>query len=259
MDKIYHLGSNYNEEEIKEIVKEYYEHVFSKKSDRHVAMQVLFPKELDANAEILDYGCGMGGISQLFYDRYKCHVDAVDISKNELQKAIIAYGDNPKIDFILLDDFKFRKEHYDLVFSSQVIEHVHNPGNYLERINYMLKEDGYLLIGLPNIVNFNYLINLLFFSKKRMHKHANNMLENYSKANNHINGWDPLHFITFATSCGFKLVDYIPTEGTPLTGVLYKIPVIGKYLYRIPLQTRLSYTMFFLFKKDKYVEIGNSD
>ncbi len=259
MDKIFHLGSYYTESEMKDIVKKYYKSVFVKKRDRHVQMQKLFPSDLNEESKILDYGCGMGGISQLFYDKYKCEIDGVDISGNELKKAKITFGDNKNINFILLKDFSFPAKKYDLVFSSQVIEHIHNPGNYLERINYMLKDNGYLVIGLPNIVNLNYLINLLFFSPKRMHKHAKNMSENYNKANNHINGWDPLHFITLVTSCGFEFVDYLPTEGTPITNILYKIPIIGKYLYRMPFQSRLSYTMFFIFKKTKYVKIGNND
>lgn len=259
MDKIFHHGKYYTTDEMKIIVEEYYSSVFQRKGDRHQSMQKLFPKDLDKNSKILDYGCGMGGISQLFYDKYECQVDGVDISENELKKAKIAFGDNENLNFLLLKDFDFPEKKYDMVFSSQVIEHIHNPGNYLKKINYMLKDEKYLVIGLPNIVNLNFIINLLFFSKRRMQKHADNMAKNYNKAGDHINGWDPLHFITLLTSCGFEFVDYLPTEGTPITGVLTKIPIIGKYLYRIPLQTRLSYTMFFVFKKVKYIEIGNND
>jgi len=259
MDKIFHLGSYHTEDEMKDIVTEYYKSVFEKKKDRHVQMQKLFPTNLTQDSKILDYGCGMGGVSQLFNERYNCEVDGVEISDNELKKAKIAFGENKKLNFLLLNEFEFPEKNYDLIFSSQVIEHVHNPGNYLSKINYMLKDDAYLLIGLPNIVNLNYLINLLFFSPKRMRKHANNMSKGYNKASNHINGWDPLHFITLVTSCGFEFVDYLPTEGTPITNVFNKIPIIGKYLYKIPFQTKLSYTMFFVFKKSKYIEIGNSD
>jgi len=259
MDKIFHLGKYYTSEEIKVIVQEYYASVFRRKGDRHISMQKLFPKDLDKNSHILDYGCGMGGVSQLFYEKYQCQVDGVEISENELKKAKNAFAENKKLNFLLLNEFEFPEKHYDLIFSSQVIEHVHNAGNYLSKINYMLKDDAYLLIGLPNIVNFNYLINLMFFSPKRMRKHANNMSKGYNKASNHINGWDPLHFITLVTSCGFEFVDYLPTEGTPITNIFNKIPIIGKYLYRIPLQTRLSYTMFFIFRKKKYIQIGNND
>lgn len=259
MDKIFHLGNYYTEDEIKDIVTEYYKSVFKKKKDRHVQMQKLFPNNLTQNSKILDYGCGMGGVSQLFNEHYHCQVDGVEISDNELRKAKITFGENESLNFLLLDEFDFPKKNYDLIFSSQVIEHVHNPGNYLSKINSMLKDDGYLLIGLPNILNFNYLINLTFFSQSRALKHSRNMINNYNKATNHINGWDPLHFITLNASCGFELVEYLPTEGTPLTNILNKIPLVGKFIYHLPFTTRLSYTMFFLFKKTKNIHIGNND
>jgi len=259
MDKILHQGVYYTKEEIRGIVENYYKSVFLRKRDRHVQMQTLFPDTLNSSSKILDYGCGMGGVSQLFYDKYNCTVDGVEISDNELQKAKIAFGDNTKLNFMLLDEFTFPEKTYDLVFSSQVIEHVHNPGNYLSKINAMLNDDGYLLIGLPNIVNINYLINLALFSPKRAMKHSKNMINNYNKASNHINGWDPLHFITLNASCGLELVKYIPTEGTPLSFFLQRIPFIGKYIYNLPFTTRLSYTMFFLFKKVKDVQIGQND
>ena len=126
-------------------------------------------------------------------------------------------------------------------------------------VNTMIKDDGYLLIGLPNIVNLNYLSNLMLFSQKRALKLSKNMLNNYNKAGDHINGWDPVHFIRLLASCGFELVKYLPTEGTPLSMFLQKIPIIGKYIYNLPFTTRLSYTMFFLVKKVKEVEIGNDD
>ncbi len=110
----------------------------------------------------------------------------------------------------------------------------------------MIKDDGYLLIGLPNIVNLNFLISQMFFSNKRALRLSKNIINNYNKAGDHINGWDPTHFTILLASCGFELIKYLPTEGTPITGVLSKIPVIGKYIYHLPFTTKLSYTMFFL-------------
>ena len=259
MDKIFHLGGYYTEYEMKDIVLDYYKSVFAKKKDRHMQMQKLFPNDLSKDSKILDYGCGMGGVSQLFNERYDCQVDGVEISDNELKKAKITFGENKKLNFLLLNEFEFPEKNYDLIFSSQVIEHVHNPGNYLSKINYMLKDDAYLLIGLPNIVNLNYLSNLMLFSQKRAITLSKYMLNNYNKASNHINGWDPYHFIILLSSCGFELVEYLPTEGTPSSIQFKKIPIIGKYIYNLPFTTKLSYTMFFLVKKVKNVNIGNND
>jgi SAM-dependent methyltransferase len=259
MNKIKHQGVYYTELEIKDVVNEYYEKVFSDNRNRHVRMQELFPSDLGPNSKILDYGCGMGGVTNLFNYKYNCLVDGVDISTNELDKAKIAFGDNENLNFKILNEFSFPDDYYDLIFSSQVIEHVHNPGNYLSKINSMLKCNGYMLIGLPNIVNLNYLINLMFYSKKRAVKRSKNILKNYNKASDHINGWDPLHFITLLASCGFEVIEYLPTEGTPISQFLKPIPFIGKYIYKLPFTSNMSYTMFFLVRKVRKSNISNYD
>jgi SAM-dependent methyltransferase len=258
MDKILHHGQYYSEEQMREIVIAYYNDVFSNQQGRHYQMQQLFPNNLNVDSKILDYGCGMGGVSKLFLDRYQCEIDAVEISENELKKAMATFGESD-INFMLLDKFSFPKSHYDLIFSSQVIEHVHNPGNYLSKINSMLKEDGFLLIGLPNIINAHTFIEMFRLSEKRAIQHSKKIFKEYHKAIHHINSWEPTHFITLLASCGFEVVKYLPTEGTPLSFHLKKIPIIGKYLYKLPIQTPFSYTMFFLVQKKKYVAIGDSD
>lgn len=131
---------------------------------------------------------------------------------------------------------------------------MHNPGIYLSGINKMIKNNGYLLIGLPNIVNFNFLFKLMFFSKHKALKHSWDMLEKYNKVMHHINGWDPSHFITLLSSCGFSLVNYLPSEGTPISMSLKKFLLLVS-IYILPFTTKLSYTMLFLVKKIKEISI----
>lgn len=259
MKKIYHNGVYYTPAEMKKIVEAYYFEVANQRFSRFNQIQLLFPPLAEEDC-VLDYGCGMGGISKSVVDKYNCQVDAVDISDNELEKARVTYSHIENISFITLEKFCFSEKKYDLVISSQVVEHVHNVGNYLNKINHMLKENGYLLIGLPNIVNFRFMGQLLFFSNSRARKHSKMILEGYNKATHHVNGWDPLHFITMCSSCGFELQEYLSVEGLPLPFYLKKIPLVGKYIpvylnLNIPLLFRLSYTMLFLFKKVKYVPI----
>ncbi|MBY8164126.1 class I SAM-dependent methyltransferase [Vibrio fluvialis] len=242
-----------------EEIKEYHKNIFKSKYDRHVQMQSLFPSDLSSDSCVLDFGCGWGGVSRLFSNKYGTKVDAVDISQEALELASSIYKDE-NISFINLKDFEFPEKKYDLIFSSQVIEHVHNPGTYLHNISKMLKQDGYLLIGLPNGCNMNLFFNQLFMTKRRLLKRSKRIIESYDKAHDHINQWDMVHFTTLCASCGFSLVDYKNTEGTPIFNYLHSVPLIGKYIYKIPfLNSNISYTMFFLFKKEKEVVIGVND
>ncbi|MDD9155981.1 class I SAM-dependent methyltransferase [Aliivibrio sp. S4TY2] len=236
----------------------HYEKVFSDKYGRHYQMQEIFP-ELLKDSKVLDYGCGWGGVSSLFVTKYGASVDAVDLCQDSLDLASkVNYHAN--INYVHLKNFKFPSLEYDLIFSSQVIEHVHNPGTYLNNINKMLKDEGKLVIGLPNGCNFNLFLEQFFMSKERIIKRSQQKINNYNKGMDHINSWDIQHFITLCASCGFKVVDFIPTEGTPLFNQFRKIPLIGNYIYRLKwLKTRMSYTMFFLLEKEKQVDIGFND
>ena len=248
-----------NKENIKTSIENYKKSVFLNKRSRYYLMQKLLPNDIDTKSIILDYGCGTGIVASFFSNKFNFKVDAVDHSEEELIKARIAFADDKNINFLNINQFKFPQNNYNLVFSCSTIEHIHNPGNYLSKINKMLKKNAYLLIGLPNIVNLNHLINLIFFSQKRAVRRSKKILSNYKKPIHHINGWDPHIFSTLLGSCGFEVEKYMPMEGTPIFNQFWRIPFIGKYLTSLPFNTTLSYTMFFLAKKSKDIEIANSD
>ena len=50
------------------------------------------------NRQSVDYGCGTGCVSQYFYNKYKCKVDAVEQSEIELTKAKISFQGGGKMD-----------------------------------------------------------------------------------------------------------------------------------------------------------------
>ena len=250
------------EDAIRSMVHEHYHKVFMCKFDRHVRMQELIP-ELTENDIVLDYGCGTGCVSHFFHEKYNCKVDAIEHSKEELNKAKISWGG---VNWLMMSEFDFPESRYNLIFSSQVIEHVHNVGNYLSQINHMLKLGGHLVIGLPNIINPNFLMGTLFTSTKRLIRHSKEVLLKYDKVCDHINAWDPYTFVTLLSSCGFELERYIPTEGVPQPTFLYRrIPLIGRYLpaYLNKMNKgwggNLSYTMFFRCRKVKCVSIKQDD
>jgi len=265
-EKLYlHKGAQLTADEVRAAVYEYYRDVFSNRRDRHVQMQRLLPPA-DGIRRVLDYGAGLCGVSRFLAERYGCPVDAVDFDENELEKGRLAYGESPGIRFLPLKDFAFPAGAYDLIFCSQVAEHVHNVGTFLCNLNRTLADGGHLLLGIPNIVNLGRMTLLLGFSEKRALEHSSKMLADYQKGVHHINGWDPIHFTTLAASCGLRLESYLPTEGIPLLGygVIRRIPVVRRILpeflhLRVPLLHRLSYTTFFLFRKERAVAIGAND
>lgn len=118
---------------------------------------------------ICDLGCGNGYITgrlgALGYD-----VVGIDASKSGTRIASESY---PQAHFIcsLIDDGlreRVAVESFDLVISSDVIEHLYRPGDLLGAAASLLKADGRLLLGTPY---HGYLKNLLLSVTGRMDVH----------------------------------------------------------------------------------------
>ena len=141
-------------------------------------------------------------------------------------------------------------ETYDYVVSNEVIEHTHNPGNYLMECNRVLKIDGFLVISLPNIINLRFFAGQIADFDSKFKEYFSN--SKYDKTHDHIQAWDSLTFMTLLNSMGFEYVAHEFMEGMALP--------MGKYLnLNVPRIKNLSYTMMFKVQKKKFVEISNFD
>ena len=179
-----------------------------------------------------------------------CYVEGIDMDKHsvEIAKDIINERDFLKFRNIPISDI--HDEVYDYVISNQVIEHTHNPGNYLMECNRVLKNDGFLMISLPNTINLRFFAGQFADFNK---KFKNYFIDHaYDKTHDHIQAWDPFTFMKLLNSMGFDYVAHEFMEGMALP--------MGKYVnLNIPRIKNLSYTMMFKVQKNKFVKINNFD
>jgi len=122
-------------------------------------------KKLDGVRSICDLGCGNGHISgrlaAMGYD-----VIGVDASASGIQIARHAY---PSVNFVhALIDRDLNVRQFDLVISSDVIEHLYRPSDLLEATVAQLKPGGQVLIGTPY---HGYLKNLVLAATGKMDAH----------------------------------------------------------------------------------------
>lgn len=85
---------------------------------------------------ILDYGCGVRPYEYLFEGRINKYV-GVDVGNNSKADIIIEPGEKLPVN----------KNEFDIVLSSQVLEHVEDVEQYLKECNRVLKTDGFLLLS----------------------------------------------------------------------------------------------------------------
>lgn len=122
-------------------------------------------KKLEGVRSICDLGCGNGHISGRLAE-LGFEVTGVDASRSGIQIARRAY---PKAQFVeALIDRELKLGQFDLVVSSDVIEHMYRPSDLLEAAHAQLKPGGQILIGTPY---HGYLKNLVLAAAGKMDAH----------------------------------------------------------------------------------------
>ena len=121
-------------------------------------------KRIHGVRSICDLGCGNGHISgrlsQLGYD-----ITGVDASASGIRIARNAY---PQAKFIQARIDGELTGKFDLVISSDVIEHLYRPSDLLEAAGSLLGPNGHVLIGTPY---HGYLKNLVLAATGKMEAH----------------------------------------------------------------------------------------
>lgn len=117
-----------------------------------VQIKTLDPK-FKQPGRVLDIGCGSG---KFLYKMKKngWEVHGVEVNEiaartgNELANLNIHAGD--------LLSSNFKSNYFNYIRSNHSFEHIDNPNEVLAVIHRILKDDGKLMIGVPNIDSFNY-------------------------------------------------------------------------------------------------------
>jgi len=129
----------------------------------HVFVELV--TKLDGVQSICDLGCGNGHISgRLAALGY--HVTGVDASASGIQIAQRAYTGVEFVHALIDRDLKLGQ--FDLVISSDVIEHLYCPSDLLEAAASQLKPGGQILLGTPY---HGYFKNLVLAATGKMDAH----------------------------------------------------------------------------------------
>ncbi len=114
----------------------------------------LSSQRLSASSEplkVLEAGCG--SLSHINIEN-NYHITGIDISQKQLDR-------NTHLQEKILGDiqtYNFEKASFDLIVCFWVLEHVHNPDLALAKFVHALKEDGILVIGVPNVMSLKGLV-----------------------------------------------------------------------------------------------------
>ncbi len=165
-------------------------------------------EKADKNSKILEVGCSGGPLLKYLIDKGFNNVYGIDISK----KAIV-YCKKRRLNNVFAIDgtkTKFKDNYFDIIISSDLLEHIKNDYKALSEWNRILKQGGKLIIFVPA---FSFL-----WSK---HDEANYHHKRYSKlelikliknANFQIEKSSYWNFILFFLSSILKIIQRIKNK-----------------------------------------------
>jgi SAM-dependent methyltransferase len=98
--------------------------------------------------DVLDLGCG-GGFMAHAFARLGARAAGIDISQNSIDYARKHF---PRCDFYCesLATFRARGRKFDFVFSSEVIEHLPGPAEFMETVAAVTRPGGYVYVSAPD-------------------------------------------------------------------------------------------------------------
>ena len=136
---------------------------------------------------ILDIGCWWGWFIK--YAREQgAQVDGFDYDINRIDDAIKFLGIKKGLCIASAEEIHCMTGSYDIVFSNHVLEHIENEDKMLTEIYGVLKEDGQLILSVPN----DYSIGVLPYRPFRW------LLEHYRVFLKRHNRYDWLKEITYS-------------------------------------------------------------
>jgi ubiquinone/menaquinone biosynthesis C-methylase UbiE len=143
-------------------VKEYYEDLWRRLpgqlSPPDVGLRTDFLlAHVSAGQEILDLGCGDGTFAARILTHAEVSLTAADVAEGALARARVRLTRPPApsgaVTFVLVPfdgALPLGDNRFDLVWASEVIEHVADTGRWLSEVRRVLKPGARLLITTPN-------------------------------------------------------------------------------------------------------------
>ena len=156
---------------------------------------------LGANVRVLDVGCGNGFTCGEFLKR-GCKVVGIDLSREGIEIARLAHPTG-RFELLPADDkllANLREEPFDLVISTEVVEHLYAPREYARGCFNALKPGGRFICTTPY---HGYLKNLALSLVGRWDAHANPLWDG-----GHIKLWSRHTLAALLREAGFENLQF---------------------------------------------------
>ncbi|MFA5396050.1 MAG: methyltransferase domain-containing protein [Methanogenium sp.] len=124
-------------------------------------------KHVSKNSNILDLGSNFGDFLKYMLENkieFKSY-SGLDFSPAAIEKAKNLF---PEYEWILADcqNLNLPNDKYDTIVAMQILEHLEKPALFVKKLYEMIKEDGQIIMTVPNDVKIQHRSHLWYFEKK---------------------------------------------------------------------------------------------
>lgn len=174
---------------------------------------------IDNGSKVLDIGCATGYFAKEL-SKKKCEVWGVDHDEEAIKKAAKYVKKVVSADFDSIKSLPFPKKYFDYVLILDVIEHLRFPEKLLEVAKQHTKNDGKLIISVPNIAHASMRWSLF---KGEFEYTTTGLMDS-----THYHFYTKKTFEETLLNNGFKIIKLLPTNG------MTKVPLLRKFTDRLP-------------------------
>ena len=166
-------------------------------------------KSLGKRGTVLDLGCGNGSLSHEL-SKLGFEVHGIDRSESGIQIAREAF---PQVQFLLGDVEKdlspdpFRAESFDVVVSTEVVEHLYHPRRLIQNAFRLLKPSGHFIVSTPY---HGYVKNVVLALSGKMDNHFTALWDG-----GHIKFWSRETLSGLLMEKGFTDLRFVGTGRVP--------------------------------------------
>lgn len=120
----------------------------------------LIDENKDKHLNVLQIGCGCGATLFEIKNRYR-NSNVYGVESNREAAQIAKQYFNVSIQNIENSQLKFQKNYFDYIILSEEVGKFYNPEDVLKNIREYLKEDGYIVASIDNVMNYNIIRSLI--------------------------------------------------------------------------------------------------
>lgn len=155
---------------------------------------------INDNDTVLEFGCASGYMSKYMHEKLGCKVYGIELCREALDEALPFLEKGVCAD---IDELNWKEEisniKFDVIMFADVMEHLKNPVDVLQTAVEFLKDDGKVIISIPNIAHGDIVCKLL---NNHFDYTDTGLLDD-----THIHFWGSENIDVFCEKCGLSLVE----------------------------------------------------